>query len=188
MSRSTESVYDELLVLRAQAADADAFAELFSRWNPRLTAYAFRLTGRRDAAQDAVQETWLAILRGLDRLEDPARFPAFAHRIATRRCADWTRRVVRDRRALASACEANARETGAELASDTHRLRDALARIPVAFRVAVTLHYLHDLSVAEIAGLLGVPAGTVKSRLHDAREKLRSALDGRRKPCPSSRI
>jgi RNA polymerase sigma-70 factor (ECF subfamily) len=187
MTRSAEQVYDELLVLRVRDGDEEAFAELFSRWNRRLTAHAFRLTGRADAASDAAQETWLAILRGLDRLDDPARFPGFAHRILTRRCADWTRRVSRQRRALAESRGAASGEGGAETASDLERVREALARIPVPRRVVVTLHYLHELSVAEIAGILRVPAGTVKSRLHDAREQLRSALEGRRTPCPSSR-
>jgi RNA polymerase sigma-70 factor (ECF subfamily) len=187
MTRSAEQVYDELLVLRARDGDAEAFAELFSRWNPRLTGHAFRLTGRADAASDAVQETWLAILRGLGRLDDPARFPGFAHRILTRRCADWTRRMSRDRRVFAEEQVAASADGGAEAASDLERVREALGRIPVPRRVVVTLHYLHDLSVAEIARILRVPAGTVKSRLHDAREQLRSALAGRKTSCPSSK-
>jgi RNA polymerase sigma factor (sigma-70 family) len=190
MTRSARQVYDELLVLRAREGDHEAFAELFSRWNGRLTGHAFRLTGRADAARDAVQETWLAILRGLDRLDDPARFPGFAHRILARRCADWTRGVVRRRRVLADELADGGESVdggGAEAASDLERLREALARISVPRRVVITLHYLHDLSVAEIAGVLRIPAGTVKSRLHDAREQLRRALAGRKTPCPSSR-
>jgi RNA polymerase sigma-70 factor (ECF subfamily) len=187
MTRSAEQVYDELLVLRAREGDEEAFAELFSRWNGRLTGHAFRLTGRADAAGDAVQETWVAILRGLARLDDPARFPGFAHRILARRCADWTRRMSRERRALPELEGEAAGDGGVEAASDLERVREALARIPVARRVVVTLHYLHDLSIAEIARILRVPAGTVKSRLHDAREQLRSALAGRKTPCPSSR-
>jgi RNA polymerase sigma factor (sigma-70 family) len=187
MKRSAEQIYDELLVLRARDGDEAAFAELFSRWNGRLTGHAFRLTGRADAAHDAVQDTWLAIVRGLGRLDDPARFPGFAHRILTRRCADWTRGVIRQRRAHGEYQSAASGDGGAETASDLERVREALARISVARRVVVTLHYLNELSVAEIAALLRVPAGTVKSRLHDAREQLRSALQGRKTPCPSSK-
>jgi RNA polymerase sigma-70 factor (ECF subfamily) len=187
MTRSAEEIYDELLVLRARDGDEEAFAELVSRWNGRLMGHAFRLTGRADAACDAVQETWLAIVRGLDRLDDPARFPGFAHRILTRRCADWTRRMGRQRRLLAEWRGAASGDGGVETTSDLERVREALARIPIPRRVVLTLHYLHELSVAEIAGILRVPAGTVKSRLHDAREQLRSALAGRKTPCPSSR-
>ena len=187
MTRSAEQVYDELLVLRARDGDEAAFGELYSRWNGRLTAHALRLTGRADAAHEAVQETWLAIVRGLGRLDDPARFAGFAHRILARRCADWTRGVARRRRALSEWHETDAVDGRAEQTSDAQRVRDALMRIPVARRVVITLHYLHELSVTEIAGILHVPAGTVKSRLHDARERLRLALEGRKTPCPNSR-
>jgi RNA polymerase sigma-70 factor (ECF subfamily) len=189
MTRSASQIYDELLVLRARDGDAAAFAELYSRWNGRLTGHAYRLTGRVDAAHDAAQETWLALLRGLERLDDPARFPGFAHRILARRCADWARQAGIRRRAHATSADrtASAHDGGAEASSDLQRLREALARIAVSRRVVITLHYLHGLSVAEIAETLQLPEGTVKSRLHDAREQLRAALEGRKTPCPSSR-
>lgn len=197
-NRSAEQVYDELLVLRCQDGDRPAFAELVKRWQGRLFGHALQLTGRRDAAQDAVQETWLAIVRQLSRIDDPAHFAGFAHRILARRCADWTRGQSRRRRLRDEVSAARGPQRSASTAerdSDAERIREALSRLPTDRRVVVALHYLHDLSVAEIASMLDLPSGTVKSRLHAARVQLRAGLsrgslqDGapltRREPCPS---
>ena len=62
--RSPDDVHDEWLVLRCQSGDAEALAELVARWQPRLVRHAARLTGRKDAANDVVQVTWMAIIRG----------------------------------------------------------------------------------------------------------------------------
>jgi RNA polymerase sigma factor (sigma-70 family) len=189
MQRTAEAVRDELLVLRSRDGDAIAFGELVERWQGRLFGHALQLTGRPDAALDAVQETWIAVVRGLSRLEDPARFPGFAHRILARRCADWTRRQERRRRterALADAQPAPAPERSAEHASDAARVRELLAALPMERRTLLALHYLHDLPIARIAAILRIPPGTVKSRLHEARAQLRRALQGRPTPCPSS--
>lgn len=190
MTRTSDQIYDELLVLRCRDGDTEAFTELVGRWQARLYGHALQLTGRRDAAQDAVQETWVAIVRGLARLEDPASFPGFAHRILARRCVDWTRGQQRGRRmrdALAEPPESTPKRgpSAAERESDATRLRELLAKMPSDRRVLLALHYLQDVPVARIASILHVPQGTVKSRLHTARAELKRALEGR-SPCPSS--
>ncbi len=83
MVRSLESIHDELLVLRCQSGETEAMEELIGNWQPRLWRHAKRLTGRRDAAWDVLQETLLAIVRSLHRLDDPALFRTWAYRIAT---------------------------------------------------------------------------------------------------------
>ena len=74
---------DELLVLRCQEGDAEAFELLVGRWQRRLWRHAWRLTGDESTAWDAVQETWVGISRGISRLVDPAVFSAWAYRIVT---------------------------------------------------------------------------------------------------------
>ena len=187
MPRAADHIYDELLVIRCGEGDEAAFSELIRRWQPRLLGYAIRLTGRPDVAPDVVQETWLAMIREFPRLEDPARFGGLAYRILSRRCADWGRRQGRQRR-MADGLAVNS-EGGApaiaEQASDAFRVREMLDRLPSERRVVIALHYFYDLSVADIAATLRIPSGTVKSRLHKARQQLRSALEPRREKCHS---
>ena len=187
MARAPAQIRDEILVLRCQARDEEAFTELVSRWQRRLYAHALQMTGQPEAARDAVQETWIAIIRGLPRLRDPARFGGFAHRILSRRCADSSRGHGR-RIKLAKAVFATGSRAAAPTAerdSDSSRVREALDRLPSERRAVLALHYLNELSVPEIARILRVPQGTIKSRLHDARAQLQRALQPRRGQCPS---
>lgn len=193
MARSAEQIYDELLVLRCEAGDRAAFAELVERWQPRLFGHALRLTGRPDVASDVVQETWIAVIRELPRLADPAAFGGLAHRIVTRRCADWGRTRARQRRMADELADGGApgNAATAEQTSDAARVRQVVGELPSDGRVVVALHYLYELSIAEIAKTLRIPAGTVKSRLHKARAQLRHALTPksarktRSETCPS---
>lgn len=167
---------DAYLAAAARTGDRKALALLFKRWNPRLTAHAWRLLGDRDLAADAVQEAWVEIVRGLARLADTGAFAAWAYRIASRRCAKAIGRVVRDRhRAEALSGEG---EAAAPPDPDALRLRQAMDALPQDQRAAIALFYLEDMSVAEVAVALAVPAGTVKTRLMHARHKLRAALEG----------
>lgn len=183
MQRSPDDIQDELLVLRCQNGEPEALDALVARWQPRLWRLAARLTADRDAARDVAQDSWLAIVRGLRRLDDPARFRAWAYRIVANQCVDWIRRraVRRDAAAglrdLASAQSDDPRPLGLDDVDPVARLRAALRRLPADQRTVLSLHHLDGLSVLEIAAVLDVPAGTVKSRLHKARGQLRSTLE-----------
>ena len=167
---------DAYLAAAGRTGDRKALSLLFKRWNPRLTAHAWRLLGDRELAADAVQEAWVEIVRGLARLADTGAFAAWAYRITSRRCAKAIGRVVRDRR-TAEALPGE-EEAVAPPAADALRLRQAIDALPAEQRSAIALFYLEDMSVAEVAIALAVPAGTVKTRLMHARHKLRAALEG----------
>ena len=180
MDRREDRIFDEYLAASARAGDRMAMGELARRWEKRLVRHAWRLTGNIDDARDIAQEAWIDIARGVRRLDDCAAFPAFAFRIATRRAADFVRSAKR-RRASVAAFAAEPRENcvgndGVETSASSLALASALAQLPVEQRAAIALFYHEDLSVAEIAAALGVPAGTVKTRLMAARDKLRVAL------------
>ncbi len=182
MKRDCNRVFDEYLVTSAIAGDRAAWHRLVLRWQPRLLRHAWRLLSHAERAQDAVQESWLEIVRGLAQLDDSAAFPAWALQIVTRRCQRLYARRDRDR-CLVSDSEldgyAGTEGVGAiESHADTDQLQSALARLPSAQRSAIALFYLEDLSVAEIAVALDVPPGTVKTRLMHARHKLRVLLEG----------
>jgi RNA polymerase sigma-70 factor (ECF subfamily) len=180
MAKSAHQIADELLVLRCQEGDRAAFERLVSRWQDRLWRHAWRMTGREEAASDAVQETWVAIVRHIRRLEDPAAFPSWAYRICTSRCVDWVRREQRRRGAAQQMAHDALPEPPRQASSaDSHdAVRRAVARLTQHHRAVVSLHYGEGLGLAEIAAVLGIPEGTVKSRLHNAREKLRAELEG----------
>jgi RNA polymerase sigma-70 factor, ECF subfamily len=130
-----------------------------------------------DAVHDAAEKAW----RGWRSLRDPARFDAWFGRILVNTCRDRlrSRRRVQQievpddagREPVAGAAPAGAGEDG--------RLREALSTLSPDERIVVALRYEADLTVPSIAALVGVPEGTIKSRLHHAHRKLRTALEGR---------
>jgi RNA polymerase sigma-70 factor (ECF subfamily) len=181
MAEGVDRRIDEYLVICARLGDRAAFGRLAARWQKKLLVHAWRLTGDEQMAQDAVQEGWLEIVRGIGRLQDGAAFPAWAYRIVTRRCARLIGRIRRGRR-LDAAFAAEPRferdEDGAPSGPDIDLVRRALRRLPPGQQAAVALFYLEEMSVGEVAAALDVPLGTVKTRLMHAREKLREAIMG----------
>ncbi len=179
MERDARHVLSELLVLRAQGGDEQAFAELFSLWRADIVRFATSRTGDLMAGEETAQSAWIAIARGLRRLDDPACFARWAFRIVARRAADHVRRRQRERRAAAALEDYATRtqETDATADQERTRLVEAIAQMDAATRELLRWFYQQGLSVGEIAGRLDVPAGTVKSRLFHAREKLRQHLE-----------
>ncbi len=189
------TITDELLVMSCQDGDEEAISLLVRRWQPRLWRHARTLTGTDDAAWDVVQESWLAIVRGLHRLLDAAQFRVWAYRIVTNKSADWIRRQTRRRQALADLSQQDAAQSGGTQtgiaqpdvlgrsepeAAASHNeqvaaLQQALQTLGPDHRVVLTLHYLEEMTINEIAVSLGIPAGTVKSRLYHARQELKDA-------------
>jgi len=182
MERGSERILDEYLVLLAQGGSRPALDLLVRRWTPRLLRHATRLLGASEPARDTVQEIWAGALRSLRGLSDPAQFPAWIYAIATRKCADAVRRAVRRRRSEEAAVTDRALNApppdSMARAGDGLDLSDALRRLPVDQRIVIDMFYLDDLGVEEIAAALGIPAGTVKSRLHHARQVLKTHLEG----------
>ena len=181
MAVNASRILDEYLLVAVRGGDRRAFEALARRWQKKLLAHAWRLLGDAEAARDAVQEGWVEIVRGLPRLRDERAFPAWAFRIVSRRCARAVGAAVR-RRQLAAELETE--ELSAEPAEpaepgrDRERLRAAIRALPEEQRAAIALFHFEELSVAEVAVALDVPAGTVKTRLMHARRKLRAALGG----------
>jgi RNA polymerase sigma-70 factor (ECF subfamily) len=182
-ARTTSRVLDAFLVASAKAGDRSAFEQLARRWHRKLVAHAWRLTGDGEAAVEAAQGAWIEIARGLPKLRDAGAFPAWAYRIVSRQCARRIGAMQRER-ALASELAAApepapvgpAEPTEAE--AESRRLRAAIRSLPAAQRAAVALFHFEDMSIAEVAVALDVPAGTVKTRLMHARRSLRSVLEG----------
>jgi RNA polymerase sigma-70 factor (ECF subfamily) len=180
VDETPERVFDEYLVVLSQSGSSEALDGLARRWTPRLLRYAARVLGASsddaEAARDVVQEVWLGVIRGLRGLRDPAQFPAWIYGITTRKCADVIRTRVRKRRLDAdSAAGRSGQETGLTPESQID-LATAIRGLPLTHRAVVHLFYRDEMSLEEIASILEIPVGTVKSRLHIAREKLRQQM------------
>lgn len=167
------------LVIRAREGDRDAFSELAARSLGRLTAVARMILRDEYAAQDAVQEAFIAAWRDLPGLRDPDRFDAWMRRLLVRACFKGVRRSRRINAieiALTPAHEPAI--AGGERAIDLNdQLERGLARISPGLRAAVVLVYYLDLPLADAAHAMGVPVGTAKSRLNRATHALRAELD-----------
>ena len=161
----------------AQRGDMEAFEALMSGAADRLYAVAQLILRDTDRAQDAVQETLVRAWRELPGLRDPDRFGAWLHRLLVNACADQGRHQRRWSMQVRAIAVARPSDDGAQALADRDQLERGFRRLKPEQRSVVVLHHYHDLSVPEIAQTLGLPAGTVKSRLDAAMASLRAALD-----------
>jgi RNA polymerase sigma-70 factor (ECF subfamily) len=180
--RANPEPSDGDLVIAARAGDGAALGLLLARHRPRLLASALRLLGYRADAEDAVQETFLAALRHLDAVREPAAVGAWLHAVLRRACLQHRRRPDALRTdALVDVIDVVDASAGPDERLERADLRDwiwgALQRIPEPLRVAAMLRYFGSYdSYDELAAILGVPVGTVRSRLSEVRRKLSDAL------------
>jgi len=180
-NRDKARALDALLVAAARMGDRAALGRLAAHRGPRLLAHARRLCDDTETARDIVQEAWVEVIRALPRLQDEVAFLPWALRIVTRRAARNLRgRIARRRLAAGVAADPVQSVTTApapEMAGSAALTR-AIAALPPDQRIAVALFYTEELTLAEVAEALDIPAGTVKSRLFHARATLRAALQG----------
>ena len=156
-------------VLRAQSGDREALGELLQAIQEPLYRYIFRLVGERNLAEDILQEVFIRIYRKLRWLREPELFRPWAYRIASREAFKFLKRErrwleqVRDEATL-GAIEAHPPEENFAPELIEH-LPALVARVSPASRAVLILHYLHEMPLAEVAAVLGIALGTVKSRL-----------------------
>jgi RNA polymerase sigma-70 factor (ECF subfamily) len=182
---STE-VEDVGLLEAARRGDADAFSRLFSRYQGPIFRYAAHMCGR-DAADDVVQETFLAVLRGAGRY-DPSRGPVAGYLFGIARHFVLKRMTVRQMVSFESDWDEAAMtvEPQATVLEELTRaetvavVRLAIQSLPPAYREAVVLCELQDMSYEAAASLAECPVGTIRSRLHRAKALLLAKL-GQRK-------
>lgn len=186
---------DADLLPAAQAGDRGALDALLRRHEQQLHALCRRITGDPTDALDALQEAMIAIVRGLPRFDGRSKVSTWMHRVATNACLDELRR--RRRRPAGALPEVEeATPDGApaldESIADRTTLDHALAALPVEFRAPVVLRDVLGHDYAEIASILAIPPGTVRSRIARGRAQLARELglpaaaeaDGNRAPAP----
>ena len=169
------ALFDEMLVISAQRGDRQAAEHLAKRWYPRLLRAARRYVGDADAAEGLAQECWLAIVRGLAGLRDPARFAPWAFGILRRLGATRIGRMVKERAEVALTSDNESVLDPVQ--EDRIAIAQAFAMLPPDQRFAAHLHFVEGLTLREIAEVQSIAEGTAKSRLFHARRKLKAALD-----------
>ena len=173
----TDDRPDDAALLRAHVAgDREAFGELVRRHRDRLWAVAIRTLGDREEAADAVQDALISAYRAAERFRGDAAVTTWLHRIVVNACLDRVRR--RQNRPTVALPEVETAATAlAPPDSDTAlTVRAALAQLPAEQRIPLVLLDMQGYSVAEIAQLLGVAEGTIKSRCARGRVRLAGLL------------
>ncbi len=175
------------LVQRFRAGDESAFDELVKRLTPRLNSLALRSLGSAEAAEEAVQDAWVRIYNRIGDVQDPQAFEGWAIRVTMSRINDEFRARSRERSAREGLAEfrtavgpAPERTTDLEREDLARVLREALESLDDTHREVFVLREVEGLPHAEIAKTLGIPEGTVWSRLSYARRMLRDYLKRRR--------
>ncbi len=169
---------DRALVEQAQHGDRDAYEALARASARRLYLTAHRIVRDVDRAEDAVQQTLVAMWRELPSLRDPDRFEAWTYRLVVRFCLEESRRARRTGVREIRIEETEPARPDAFAAADLRdQLDRALAALSPQHRTVVVLHHYAGLPLAEIAEILDVPYGTVGSRLHHATRALRAAIE-----------
>ena len=163
-------------ILRAQAGDREALDQLLRLMQGPLYRYIHSLVGTRALAEDILQEVFILIYRKLRWLREPELFRPWAYRIATREAFKHLKRERRwsdkteDESVLAGLPAPSRDELAPEM------IEQLVARISPASRAVIVLHYLHEMPLAEIAEVMGVAIGTVKSRLAYGLDCLRKQM------------
>ncbi len=165
LSKPEQAKQEMFLVLRAQAGDREALDELLQLVQEPLYRYIVSLMNSRALAEDILQEVFILIYRKLRWLRDPELFRPWAYRIATR---EAFKHLKRERRWAESSVDEAVLEELPAPARD-HLTPELVAQlveqVSPASRAVIVLHYLHEMQLDEVADVLGVALGTVKSRL-----------------------
>lgn len=170
---------DEWLALRCQTNEPDAFSDLVSVMELPLLYYATKISGSKDRALDILQETWIRALRGIRKLKDPGSLRPWLYRIVHGIAVDHIRQSAARERSEITGIELPeiAQDTSFD-SDDEAEVHRALDELEPRHREVLVLYFLEEFSISEIAAVIGVPEGTVKSRLHYAKKAMREVISG----------
>jgi RNA polymerase sigma-70 factor (ECF subfamily) len=182
---------DGMLVARVREGDIDALGKLYERYKRKVYRTATAITHDEGMAEDILQEVFLRVNRYADSFDQAQPFEPWLYRITVNLSYSWTNRAKRWVNFFQDAIErlrAPSRRDPERVAEDREQLevlKRAIDGLPDSHRVVVILYYLEGLGVSKVAYALGVPEGTVKSRLYYAREKLKRAMEEQQEGVPS---
>lgn len=181
----TLSIDEHELVKRARSGDPDAFEQLMTAHESRMYAVSLRMCGNREDAQDCLQEAMIRIYKALANFKAQSSFATWAYRITMNTCLDeLRRRKVRTSTSLDTMLESGWSPSDEDDTPEHHTLRSeqrmmlekSIASLPDDMRAAIVLRDIQGFSYEEIAKILDINVGTIKSRISRGREKLRDDL------------
>ncbi len=183
---SLAEVDEARLVAASQCGDQDAFAQLVQRHQRRVFSLVFRMLQHYDEASEVTQEAFLAAWQGLPSFRGDARFSTWLYRIAyncslkqleqrKRDCALQT--SLRVEQALAPTGEQESVDARLEIRARLEFVQEQLSQLPAKYRIVLILRHLQDMSYEEMAEMLKVPIGTIKTHLFRARNLLKERLE-----------
>jgi RNA polymerase sigma-70 factor (ECF subfamily) len=174
---NSQKVFDALLILEYRTGKKRALSLLIDRYHQRLCRHSFMYTQDMSASKDIVQDSWQVILYKLEGLRDPNSFGSWAMRIVTRKSLDYLKKRAHHRESISSLQpEVIDIESQEGKESELIKLNKAIRELPKDQQMVLRLFYTQDYSLKEISNILELPVGTVKSRLYNAREKLKTIL------------
>lgn len=178
MATTVRQARDEWLALRCQLRAPGAFEDLVREMERPLLYYVTKFVKEEHLAFDVLQEVWAVAFRGLRSLKEPRALRPWLYRIAHGMVVDRIRHeTCRERAERAWAEQAPAGQEPSFDADDAAAIHRALDELDAKHREVLVLHFLDDLSVGEIASVVGCPEGTVKSRIHYAKRALKELLE-----------
>lgn len=179
MASRERLVETEYWVLRYRRGQKDALEKLVRLWERPLYYYVRRLVVAQEEARDLAQEIWLKAILKLKTLRDPAAFPAWLYRLARRHVFSHLRKTRPFELLEEVHADNGPNAAGEDVLSfwlNADEVHWGLSQLRLAHRDCLTLHFLEGFSLEEISGIIDVPVGTVKSRIHYAKEALREVL------------
>ena len=177
-----QNLAEQVLILRCQTGDENAFEELFQRHQPPLRYYVRRMIGGSDQCEDILQNIWLTVLRNLRKLRQPGSFRVWLYKIARTKVYQQlrqNRRFPSLTDELTLPLQASREDNFS--AEDAATIHKNLAHLSPEHREVLVLRFLEDMSYQQIAELLDCSIGTVRSRIHYAKCSLREKLNKEKK-------
>lgn len=168
---------EDLLVLAAQNGNQQAFGLIYQHYQKLLLRFAFKICNDKELAKDAVQEAWIKSASSLRRLDDPRVFKSWLYRMVRWKTTDLIRQKSQQQARVEEYQDERYEQQLSDAVDTSEELTAAINRLPALEKQMIHLFYLDELKISEIAVVLDIPVGTVKSRLNRARQMLRHKFE-----------
>lgn len=177
MSHNKDKILDELLIMQICEGNAKSLTLFVKRWQVKLVWFSFQVIHDKEEAQDIVQESWQGIIKGLQNLKEVRNYKSWMYRVIRNKSIDRIRKLQRERSAMEGLkLEGIQNEGSSNTEENTDIVLKVLQTLTNDLKEVLQLFYLERQSVEDIVVILGIPSGTVKSRLFRAREQMKSSL------------
>ena len=174
-----KAIYYELLILRCKRGQKEALEELVQNWEKRLFYYIHRLIEDELEAWSILQEVWVKVFQNIKKVREPIKLPVWLYSITRKTVISHLRKKYLEKELLIKdGHKLNVEEGESQYSFDNaEQVHYGLDKISLPHRDILTLFFLQDLSLEEIAEILQIPKGTVKSRLYYAKQALKDVLE-----------